>query len=265
MIEVIDRIPTYPGRVKLVPVAGQENTYDMVRADVPVEAGTPINKALFDSYATKINAAVQRIDDKLFEMSQRVRIGDMADGTVFGLYENGVLVPFIKLSSNYATAGKVLVVRKNCVIADAVMNAGEVYYTNCRADVWLNSNYIEMLDAATRAILSDVIIAVENQYGSTNIYRKVFLLSMSEYGASYFSAVDRRIAMLNGTPVNHWTRNMGVSVSNTWSYVTETGGFAAAARQTVVGIRPALTLPADFEVTVGLPNTANVNATAEVI
>ena len=33
MIEVIDRIPTYPGRVKMTPVAGQENTYDMVRAD----------------------------------------------------------------------------------------------------------------------------------------------------------------------------------------------------------------------------------------
>lgn len=49
MIEVKDRIPTYPGRVKMTPVAGQENTFDMVRADSPVEVGTPLNKALFDS------------------------------------------------------------------------------------------------------------------------------------------------------------------------------------------------------------------------
>lgn len=49
MIEVLDRVPKYPGRIKLAPVAGQENTYDMIRADEPVVEGTPINKALFDS------------------------------------------------------------------------------------------------------------------------------------------------------------------------------------------------------------------------
>ena len=50
-IPVIDRVPTYPGRVKLTPVSGQTNVYDMVRSDSPVEAGTPINKALFDNKA----------------------------------------------------------------------------------------------------------------------------------------------------------------------------------------------------------------------
>lgn len=39
-----DRVPLYPGRVRLTPVAGQENTYDMVRADQPSQAGTPLNK-----------------------------------------------------------------------------------------------------------------------------------------------------------------------------------------------------------------------------
>jgi hypothetical protein len=50
-IPVIDRVPTYPGRVKLTPVSGQDNVYDMVRSDSPVEPGTPINKALFDQKA----------------------------------------------------------------------------------------------------------------------------------------------------------------------------------------------------------------------
>lgn len=40
-----DRLPRYPGRVKLNPVAGQVNTYDMVRADQPIEEGTAVNKA----------------------------------------------------------------------------------------------------------------------------------------------------------------------------------------------------------------------------
>lgn len=40
-----DRVPLYPGRVKLNPVAGQDNTFDMVRADEPTQEGTPLNKA----------------------------------------------------------------------------------------------------------------------------------------------------------------------------------------------------------------------------
>ena len=39
-----DRVSLHPGRVKLVPVAGQENTYDMVRADSPTQEGTPLHK-----------------------------------------------------------------------------------------------------------------------------------------------------------------------------------------------------------------------------
>lgn len=48
-IQVEDRVPTYPGRVTLTPVSGEENTFDMVRADLPITEGTPINKKLFDS------------------------------------------------------------------------------------------------------------------------------------------------------------------------------------------------------------------------
>ena len=43
-----DRISLYPGRVKLNPVAGEANTYDMVRADQPTQEGTALNKELFD-------------------------------------------------------------------------------------------------------------------------------------------------------------------------------------------------------------------------
>lgn len=40
-----DRVPTYPGRVTMTPVAGQANTYDLQMADQPTEPGTPLNKA----------------------------------------------------------------------------------------------------------------------------------------------------------------------------------------------------------------------------
>lgn len=44
-----DRVPTNPGRIVLTPVAGLENTYDMTRADNPIEEGTPVDKATFNS------------------------------------------------------------------------------------------------------------------------------------------------------------------------------------------------------------------------
>ena len=47
-----DRVPLYPGRVKMTPVAGQANTFDMVRADDPTQAGTPLNKATLLKDAT---------------------------------------------------------------------------------------------------------------------------------------------------------------------------------------------------------------------
>lgn len=40
-----DRVPKYPGRVTLTPIAGQQYTYDMARADEPIEPGDALNKA----------------------------------------------------------------------------------------------------------------------------------------------------------------------------------------------------------------------------
>lgn len=47
-----DRTPLYPGRVKLVPVEGHTNVYDMTREDSPTQPGTPLSKATFLKDAT---------------------------------------------------------------------------------------------------------------------------------------------------------------------------------------------------------------------
>ncbi|MDR2666932.1 MAG: tail fiber protein [Holosporales bacterium] len=57
-----DRIPTYPGRVTLTQVT--ENTYDLVRADAPTEAGTPLTKAtLLSDEAANIIWKKERPED----------------------------------------------------------------------------------------------------------------------------------------------------------------------------------------------------------
>lgn len=48
-VTFLDRVPAYPGRVVMTPVDGQANTFDMVRADAPTVAGTPLDRATFNS------------------------------------------------------------------------------------------------------------------------------------------------------------------------------------------------------------------------
>jgi hypothetical protein len=74
-IPVQDRISAYPGRVRLTPVTGQDNLYDMKREDSPVVEGTPINKELFD------NKAYTLTDDVTLYVSTTGSDGD-GDGSV---------------------------------------------------------------------------------------------------------------------------------------------------------------------------------------
>ena len=63
-----DRVPRYPGRVKLTPVSGQVNVYDMTRADSPTEEGDPINKStlLKDSTAALFGLGSDSVPDDVF-------------------------------------------------------------------------------------------------------------------------------------------------------------------------------------------------------
>ena len=53
-MEFKDRSPQYPGRVRLTPVSGQNNVYDMTLEDgagtTTYPAGTPLNKQTFDQF-----------------------------------------------------------------------------------------------------------------------------------------------------------------------------------------------------------------------
>lgn len=94
-----DRLSKYPGRVKLTPVDGQANTFDMVRADEPENEGTPINKNTFltDETAEEMgldpasdptpNDALKKITRKKYEP----KVGDVRETMRDDLGENWVL------------------------------------------------------------------------------------------------------------------------------------------------------------------------------
>lgn len=58
MIPVVDRVPTYPNRIKITRQDGSTEFVTWERADEPVVEGTPINKALFDSIAADIGTGL---------------------------------------------------------------------------------------------------------------------------------------------------------------------------------------------------------------
>lgn len=69
-----DRVPTYPGRVRMVPVSG--DLYDFVRADEPREVGTPLDKATFDSMVHS------RLTGRYYEPTVSREVVSSVSGTV---------------------------------------------------------------------------------------------------------------------------------------------------------------------------------------
>lgn len=79
-----DRVPTYAGRVKLTPVSGQTNIFDMVRADEPTEEGTPLDKATFDSITQS------RLTGRFYEPTvTRATVAGLTDLTVTPIPTSG--------------------------------------------------------------------------------------------------------------------------------------------------------------------------------
>ena len=279
MIDVIDRVPTYPGRVRLIPVAGQANTYDMVRADDPLVEGTPLNKALFDGIDAEIAALQRLVADTMFEMSQRVPIGTLSAGSVFSLYENGIRVPFLVVSKSWLSTGRTLVMRQDIYKMDTLFNEGERFYPGSKADLWLTNEYINYLDPATQGVLTTNTIASLDANSNDSISRKIFLLATREYGIVqpksksegdlstffYGASAEKKIALYNGVASPQWTRSVSYGNSDAGVITAEGTEIIGDPYTDICGYRPAFTLPANFEVTAGAPNTANTMATAEVL
>lgn len=72
-----DRVSLYPGRVKLEPVAGQANLYDLTRADQPTQEGTPLNKAslLKDTTAALYGLGADAVPDDALHLLSRFQRG----------------------------------------------------------------------------------------------------------------------------------------------------------------------------------------------
>lgn len=142
-----DRIPTYAGRVKLIPVPNQPNTYDAVRADEPVQEGTPLNKQ------TLLNSEVEEeygLSEDATPSDVFLAIKEKLDKSV----ESGLRG---YTTSDFATAAKVVTLYG---VTTLTLEAGMIFMVdfagsgdNMMSNVTLNINgtgaYPIMVDGST--------------------------------------------------------------------------------------------------------------------
>ena len=205
-----DREPTYPGRVTLTPVYGLANTYDMERADRPLQEGTPLNKASLLKDATaalygKTNAAVP--DDILSLLSKstlaqikekytKTTIGTLAVGKTITLNISGKAKEFIvvhqgKPSSLYDdSCGGTWLLMKD-IYENRVWQSGNINkYESSDINTYLNSTFLNLFDSNIKDAIKQVKIPYRknggsggtDQSGANGLPAKIFLLSSYEVG-----------------------------------------------------------------------------------
>lgn len=205
-----DRIPLYPGRVKMTPVAGQANTYDMVRADDPTQAGTPLNKASLLKDATaalygKTNAAVP--DDILSLLSKGVlaqttgkytkhtAINDLPVGSTLQLNVGGVARDFLVVQkgnpapSIYDSSCDGVWLLMKEIYENHVWNSTRSNdYANSEICAYLNDAFLNLFDSSVQSAIKQVKIPYRAgdgtsktvSSGADGLQTKIFLLSGNE-------------------------------------------------------------------------------------
>ena len=125
-----DRVSLYPGRVKLVPVAGQENTYDMVRADSPTQKGMPLDKANLlsdDAEVALFGVANDRTVSEAFAgIGAKIRLimKNNASITVTVKDQAGNAVKNVLVDGIYTEAGGAVYPAKDARMSAATFRAG---------------------------------------------------------------------------------------------------------------------------------------------
>ncbi len=102
-----DRIPLYPGRVKLEAVAGQAGLYDMTRADEPTEPGTPLSKAtlLADDTAALYGLTGDATVNDTLQLINKLLVGANRYVTVTVKTEGGAPIPDVEITGITTVSG----------------------------------------------------------------------------------------------------------------------------------------------------------------
>ncbi len=191
-----------------------------------------------------------------------LKLGNIAEGTLVKIPENGVMTEFYVAKHNYESGlngnGRTLLVRKDCYDSRVWHGSNVNAYASSAIDSWLNGTYKNLLDADIRGVIGTTKIKYtpgnENNTVGT-LERAIFLLSATELGQThnYLNAEGTalsstvlnllKIAYLNGFAVVQWTRSPVTNyTSNAW-FLNSYGTLSDRNCTNTFESRPAFTLP----------------------
>lgn len=278
MIDVNDRVPLYPGRVKMTPVSGQANVYDMVRADQPQKGGTPLNRNTFRQtqadirtypIATGNSVTAGDVVDVANVLAPVTKpLGEYTEGDVVQLNEGGVPVDFYVAKHDYEAAlngsGRTLLVRK---LPDN--NSGNDYVWNSSSfnnlsgstiDTTLNNAYKTRFDNSVQVAMATTKFYYTIGNGNASIgtlERSIFLLSNTEIGGtqeSYFNIEGETLpiaSVLRPSTLDNYSRSVVTTDAQSVMYFTASGGHGTLVANKARAARPCFTLPNTFLIDTG--------------
>lgn len=150
-----DRVSLYPGRVKLVPVAGQENTYDMVRADSPTQKGMPLDKANLlsdDAEIALFGVANDRTVSEAFTgigSKLKLIMSDMASITVTVTDQAGNAVKNALVEGIYSDSGSAVYTNASGVASGYISEGNQIISVKNYADLEDISKTLTVVKGAT--------------------------------------------------------------------------------------------------------------------
>ena len=206
------------------------------------------------------------------------QIGSLAIGTTVRLNINNSPKEFIivhqgKPSSIYDESCNGTWLLMKDIYEKRVWNSSNVNkYESSTIHSYLNSTFLNLFDSNIKDAIKQVKIPYRKnggssgtmQQGANGLLCKIFLLSGYEIGfttgdnpyfpvdgakLSYFeagtssSALNKRIAKLNGSATNWWLRSPYTNLTNYVWYVDSSGNGSCNEVSSSYGVRPALILP----------------------
>ena len=246
-----DRVPLYPGRVTMTPVAGQANTYDMVRTDDPTQAGTPLNKATFlkDTTAALFGLGTDAVpDDVLSKLSKGVlaqtagkytetTIGTLAIGSTITVNVNGTPTKFLvvhqgKPSNLYDDSCDGTWLLMKDIYENRVWGSDNVNkYETSDINSYLNSTFLNLFGSNIKNAIKQVKIPHRknggtggtDQSGANGLSTKIFLLSGYEVG---WTTSDYSSFPVDGEKLSYFESGTGTSANN--KRIAKLGGSATS-------------------------------------
>lgn len=165
MIPVVDRVPTYPNRIKLIYSDGTSEFVTWERADEPVVEGTPINKELFDSIANDVGLMGNRT--VYVSGAGSDSLGEGTSANPYATITKALSVLPKNLNGFNATISIVTGTYREDVVISGFYGGTVTISGAAGTAVTLNS--ISVLDGATVHISSNVSMGVSNSNGTAGI------------------------------------------------------------------------------------------------